>query len=89
MILLSERTVELSVQRDDGHCSSLNRTQNRFLLRHHPAMSLEMRLKKTRPILPEDFLVLLLGLGGPGFRWMFSEPDLFQMVRLFHLRPGM
>ena len=33
-----------------------------------------MGLKKTRLILVEDFLVLLLGLGDPGSRWMFSDP---------------
>ena len=41
-------------------------------------MILEVELKKTRLILLEDFLVLLLGLGDPGSRWMFSEPDLLQ-----------
>ena len=61
-------------QRDDSKCSSLKWTKNQFLLHHHPAMSLEVGLKKTRLILPEDFLVLLLGLGDPGLRWMFSEP---------------
>ena len=40
-------------------------------------MNLE-KVVKTRLILPEEFLVLLLGLGDPGFRWMFSEPDLLQ-----------
>ena len=43
-------------------------------------MSLEMELKKIRLILHEDFLVLLLGLGCPGLRWMFSEHDLIQIV---------
>ena len=51
-------------------------------------MSLEVGLKKIRLILLEDFLVLLLGLGDPGLRWMFSEPDLFQRVLPFHLRLG-
>ena len=37
-------------------------------------MSLEKVLVKTRLILLQDFLVLL-GPGGPGLRWMFSEPD--------------
>ena len=63
-----------------------NRTKNRFLLHHHLAMSLEV-VVKTRLILQEDFL-LLLGLSCPGLRWMFSEPDLFQIIRLFHLRSG-
>ena len=43
-------------------------------------MSLEVVLKKTRLILLEDFLVLLLGLGCPGLRRVFSEPDLIQMI---------
>ena len=41
-------------------------------------MSLEAALKKIRLILLEDYLVLLPGLGDPGLRWMFSDPDLFQ-----------
>ena len=36
--------------------------QNHFLLHHPTAMSLEMVLTKTRLILLEDFLVLLLCL---------------------------
>ena len=52
---------------------------NHFLLHHHPAMSLE-KVLKTRLIFLEDFLVLLLGLGGPGLRWIFSETDLLQIV---------
>ena len=43
-------------------------------------MSLEVGLKKTRLILLEDFLVLLLCLGCPGLRWMFSDPDLLHKV---------
>ena len=39
-------------------------------------MSLEV-VVKTRLILLEDFLVHLLG---PGWRWMFSEPDLLQTI---------
>ena len=42
-------------------------------------MSLEVMVK-TRLILLEDFLVLLLGQGCLGLRWMFSEPDLLQIV---------
>ena len=41
-------------------------------------MSLEVGLKKSRLILLEDFLVLLLGLGDPGLRCMY--------FRLFHRR---
>ena len=87
MILLSARTVWLSVQRDDGKCSSLKWTRNQFLCHHHPAMGLEV-VVNTRLILPKDFLVFLPSLGGPGLRWMFSEPDLHQITWLFHLRSG-
>ena len=80
MILLSARTVRLSVQRDDGKWRCLKWTRNHFLLHHHTTMSLEMGVKKTRLILPEDFLVLLLGLGDPGLRWVFSGPDLLPNI---------
>ena len=43
-------------------------------------MSLEVELEKTRLILLEDHLVPLLGLGDPGLRWMFSEPDLLRII---------
>ena len=56
------------------------------LLHHHPAMSLEVVVKKIRQILLEDFLILLLGLGDPGLRWMFSEPDLIRNRGLFLVR---
>ena len=60
--------------------------QNHFLHHHHLAMSLEV-VVKTRLILLEDLLVVLLGLGCPGLRWMFSELDLLQLIMpLFHLR---
>ena len=41
-------------------------------------MSLDVGLKKTRLILLDDYLVLLLCLGCPGLEWMFSDPDLLQ-----------
>ena len=41
-------------------------------------MSLEVMVK-TRLILLEDVLVLLLCLDCPGLRWMLSEPDLLQI----------
>ena len=84
MILLSARTVWLSVQRDDGKCGSLKWTRNHVVLHHHPAMILEMGLRKTQKILLEGFLVLLLGLVLPDLRRMFSEPDLLQIVWPFH-----
>ena len=46
-------------------------------------MSLDVRLKKTRLILLEDYLVLLLCLGCPRLRWMFSDPDLLQRFWLY------
>ena len=51
-------------------------------------MSLEVGLKKIRLVVLEDYLALVLGLGDPGSRWMFSEPDLLQRVWPFHLRLG-
>ena len=39
-----------------------------------------MVVKKTRLVLREYVLVLLLGLGCPGLRWMFSDPVLIQTV---------
>ena len=70
----------LSVQSDEGKCRSLKWTRNRFLLHRHSAMSLEKVMVKTRMILPEDFLVVLLGLGGPKLGRMFSKPDFLQIV---------
>ena len=75
--LLSARTVWLSVQRDDGKCIFLKLTRNDFLLHRHPAMSLVV---EARLILLEDVHVLLLAQGCPRLRWMFSEPDLLQIV---------
>ena len=57
-------------------------SRNHFWLHHHTTMSLGVGLKTTRLILPEDYLVLLLGLGDPGWKWMFSEPDLLQRVSI-------
>ena len=53
---------------------SRNRPKNRLWLHHHTTMSLVVRLKKTLLMLLEDNLVLLLGLGDPGLRWVFSDP---------------
>ena len=87
MILLSARTVGLWIPRDDGKYSCLKWIRNHSQL-HQTTMSLEVGLKKIRLILLEDFLVLLLGLGDPGLRWMVSESDLLQRVLPFHLRVG-
>ena len=45
---------------------------------HHTMLGLLVGLKKTLLIVLNDFLVLLLGLGDPGLRWIFSDPDLLQ-----------
>ena len=82
MTLPSARKVWLSVQCDDGKCSSLKWTRNHFLLHHHPAVSLVV---ETRLILLEDLPALLLVQGCPVSWWMFSEPDLLQTVSLFHV----
>ena len=41
-------------------------------------MSLEVVEVETLLILPENFFDLLLELGGPVSRWMFTVPDLLQ-----------
>ena len=71
---------------DDGEQNCLKWTRNHSQLHHHTMMSYDVGLKKIRLILLQDFLVLLLGLGDPGLRWMFSEPDLLHRVLPFHLR---
>ena len=43
---------------------------------------------ETRLILQGGLLELLLVLGCPLSRWMFSEPDLLQKFLLFHLGLG-
>ena len=50
-------------------------------------MSLE-DVVETLLILPENLDELLLELGDPVSKWMFSGPDLLQKFLLFHLRPG-
>ena len=41
-------------------------------------MSLVVGLKKTLLIVLEEYLVVLLRLGCPGLRRMFSDPDLLK-----------
>ena len=43
-------------------------------------MSLGKVLVESRLILPEDILVLLLGLGCPRVKWVFSETDILQIA---------
>ena len=88
-ILLSTCTVWLSVQRDDGKCSSLKRTRNHFLLHHHPAMSLEV-VVKTRLILLERFPCAFprSGLSRIKVDVFRTWSDLLRIVWLFHLRSG-
>ena len=57
-------------------------------IHHHTMMSLVVRLKKTLLILLEYYFVLILCLGCPGLRWLFSETDLLQKFLLFHVRLG-
>ena len=82
---LSASKVWLWVQRDGGIWSFLTRTKNHFVLRH-PEMSHETVVKETLLILQENFFDLLLELGGPVSRWMFSVPNLLQWIWFVHLR---
>ena len=59
-----------------------------ILIFNNKKMIVDVGWKKTRLILQEEFLVLLLGLGDPGLRWMFSNADPLQKFWLFHLRSG-
>ena len=51
-------------------------------------MIVDVGWKKTRLILLKEYLVLLLCLGDPELRCMFSDPNLLQKFLLFHLRLG-
>ena len=88
MMLQSTRKVWLGVPRDEGKWNLLRSTKNQFWLHHHTMMSLVVGLKKTRLTLLQEFFVLLLCLGCPRLRVMFSDPDLLQKFWLFHLRHG-
>ena len=82
------------VQFDSGfHMMAINEISwdrpNHFWLHHHTMTSLVVELKKTCVTLLKDYLVLLLCLGSPGEKWMFSDPDLLQKFWLSHLRLGM
>ena len=57
-------------------------------LHRHPDVSLEVVKVETLLILQENFFDLLLELGGPTSRWIFSVPALLQQIWLFHLRLG-
>ena len=82
MILRSACTVWLWVPRDGDKWNLLSMTRNHLWLAHHPVLSnLDVVLeKRVRLLLLEEFLVLLLGLGDPWLRWMFSDADL---IRIF------
>ena len=73
------------VQRDDGKCKSLTSTRSRSGLHCHPDMSLTV---ETRRIVHEDLRECRLVQDVPVLKWMFSEPDLSQIILLFHLRMG-
>ena len=49
-------------------------------------MSLEVVDVETLLILLENLFDLLLELGAPVSRWMFSVPDLIQQILVVHLR---
>ena len=66
-------------------CEVPEMDQNNFLLHRHPDMSLEV-VEETLLILLENLFDLLLDLGGPVSRWMFSVPDLLQQILFVHLR---
>ena len=70
MILLSASTVRLWVQRDGGIRSFL---------------TLEV-VEETLLILQENLFDLLLELGVPVSKWVFSVPDLLPRILFVHLR---
>ena len=88
MSLLSAHKAWFWFQHDDDKCSSRRSTRNHSGLHLHRPVSLVVLLVGTRLILQEGLLELLLVLGGPLSRWMFSEPDLLQIASLIHLRLG-
>ena len=63
-------------------------TKNHFVLHRHPEVSLEVVEVETLLIIPENIFDLLLELGDPVSRWMFSVPDLLQRILFVHLRLG-
>ena len=60
--------------------------QNHFALHRHPEVSLEVVEVETLLILQESQCDLLLEVGGPVSRWMFSVPDLLQQILFVHQR---
>ena len=86
MILLSTSKAWLWVQRDGGIWSFLTWTRYNFVLLRHPEVSLEVLKVETLLILLENLFDLLLELGAPVSRWMFSVPTLRQQILFVHLR---
>ena len=60
--------------------------QKSFIASRHPDMSLEVMEVETVLILHENLFDLLLELGDPVSRWMFSVPDHLQQISFVHLR---
>ena len=60
--------------------------QKSFRASKHPEVSFEVVEVETLLILLENIFVLLLELGGPVSKWMFSVPDLLQRILFVHLR---
>ena len=85
MILLSASKVWLWVQRDGGIWSFLTRTKNHLSLRRHQEMSREV-VEETLLVLQENLSDLLLELGAPVSKWMFSGLDLLQRIWFVHLQ---
>ena len=83
MILLPASKVWLWVQRDSGTWSFLKWTKNHFELHRHPDMSLGGVEVEYILILLENLFDLLLELGGPVPRWMFSV--ILQQILFVHL----
>ena len=88
MILLSASKVWLLVQRDGGIWRFLTWTKNISSLHRHLEMTHEV-VKETLLILQENILDLLLELGVPVSRWVFSVPDLLQQILFVNLRVEM
>ena len=86
MILLSASKVWLWVQRDGGIWSFLTWTRSHLSLHRHPEVSLEEVEVETLLTLQEKLFDLLLELGVPVSRWMFSVPDFLHQIWFVHLR---
>ena len=62
--------------------------KNRFVLHRNPEVNLEEAEVETLLILLQNLFDLLLELGDPVSRWMFSVPDLHQRIWFVRLQLG-